>query len=117
MRIKLKTPILDYEGKEIPAKDDPTQSITYFDVFLNALNMGPQGEILTPEIKNKIYQISKKMYSSNEPHFTPEQLTIIKERVGKAYTPMVYGRVCDLIDGVEDDKEAETKTTDKPSVN
>lgn len=102
MKIKIKEPILDYEGKEIkqPPED---KTLTFFDVFINSLNSQMNGEPPLPaETKNKIYQISKKIYASDEPNFTPDQLLLIKERVGKAYAPMVYGKVCEIIDGVDD---------------
>lgn len=103
MKIKINASVLDYEGKEImaPGKEGE-KALTFFDVFINSLNgQTPNDAPLTAEKKNQIYQISKKIYSSSEPNFTPEQLTVIKERVGKSYAPMVYGKVCEVIDGTE----------------
>lgn len=112
MKIKLTDELTDYEGKPLTVPDDENtgakKSVTFFDVFINALNSQLQGEILTSEKKNQIYQISKKIYNSNEPNLTPEQLATIKERVGKIYAPLVYGKVCDRIDGVEETKQEAT---------
>lgn len=113
MKIKLKEAILDYENKpvEIPSpteeNPDKTKTLTYFDVFSSSLNSQVGNEIISAETKAKIYQISKKIYDSNEPNFTADQLLLIKERVGKAYSAMVYGKVCDLIDGIEEPKASE----------
>ncbi len=104
MKIKIRASVLDYEGKEIlvPEKEGGEKPLTFFEVFINSLNgQTPNEAPLTAEKKNQIYQISKKIYSSNEPNFTTEQLTLIKERVGKSYAPMIYGKVCDVIDGGE----------------
>src|SRR5690349_15651679 len=119
MKIKLQDPVTDYENKPIrvPDKEGKEETLTYFSVFINSLNSQAQGEHLTAEMKNKIYQISKKIYMSNEPNFTPDQLVIIKDRVGKTYAPMVYGKIVEVIDGT-DEAKAETKPADpKPSGN
>lgn len=115
MKINVKAAITDYEGKPVMipgAEEGKETELTYFDVFIQALNSQVGQEVLTAELKNKIYQISKKIYGSNEPNFTPDQLVIIKERVGKAYNAMVYGKVCDLIDGTDDEPKKEVKEPD-----
>lgn len=103
MRIKLDEPIRDYKGQPIKVSETSEEHFTYFDVFVNALNNQITGELLTAEEKNKMYQITRKMYSDKNPNFTTDQLTLLKERVGKIYPPLVYGRVCDLVDGREDE--------------
>lgn len=110
MKINLDAPVLDYEDKPIttpPDEEGATKPLTFFDVFVNALNgIGP-GEQLPAETKNKIYQITRKIYLNKEPNLTPDQLILIKERVGKAYAPVVVGRVIDLIDGTDDPKTSD----------
>lgn len=100
MKINLKALVLDYEGKPIKPADSE-EPIRYFEVFNQALNGNIPGEMLTAEVKSKIYQLTMKIYKEKdkEPNFTPEQLTLVKERVGKSYAPIIYGRICDLIDG------------------
>lgn len=112
MRIKLKQPVLNYENKPLTAQNS-SETMNFFDVFINALNGQLPNDILTAEVKNRIYQISKKIYKSDEPNFTTEELSLIKERVGKIYAPMIYGRVCDLIDGTGEPTEPKEE---KPSV-
>lgn len=120
MKIKLRDTITDYEGKPVTVPNEETGTktpLTYFDVFINSLNSQAPGEMpLTAEKKSQIYQISKKMYQSNEPNFTTNELSLIKERIGKTYAPMVYGKICDLFDGVEDGpkQEAATVAPDAP---
>lgn len=117
MRINLKQPVLDYEGKPITNPNPDTgkeEELTLFQVFVNALNGRIPNETLTAEMKAKIYQISKKIYDSKEPNFTPDQLIIIKDRVGKSYAPVVYGKVLEIIDGTDEPKQEEAKTAEAP---
>lgn len=110
MQINLKETIKDYDGTPLigPKEDKP---VTYFEVLEMALNRQVEREVITAERKNQLYQITKKLYSGNEVDFTPSQLEIIKERVGKVYGPLIYGRVLDLIDG----EEKTAKEADKPA--
>lgn len=109
MTINLKAPILDYENKPMQDKG-AEEPLNFLDVFINALNGQLPSEVFTAEVKNRIYQVSMKIYKSDEPNFTTEQLTLIKERVGKIYNPLVYGRVCDLIDGTGEPEQPKEET-------
>lgn len=109
MKIKIHEVVTDYEGKAITMPPDD-KALTYFDVFVNALNSQINAELIPAETKSKIYQLTKKLYSSNEPNLTTDQLTLIKERVGKGYAPMVYGKVCEVIDGTDEKDPQEVKT-------
>lgn len=122
MKINLKAGILDYEGKPIKIGGDEVpeeekEILTYFDVFVNALNGILPGEPVTGEIKNKIFQITKKIYANKEPNLTPDQCILIKERVGKAYAPVIVGRVNELIDGEAGSDESEKASPDQTPVN
>ena len=113
MRINLKNPIRDYEGKPIvPAGETAENPLTFFDVFAIALNTAHKEEHLTAEMKNKMYQITTKIYKDKNPNFTPDQLLLIKDRVGLVYSPLIYGRVCAIIDGTEEQEEGYTRAAD-----
>lgn len=102
MKINLRQVVLGYDDKPLTKGDkDNLEEVTYFDVFTTALAASFPNETLTAEKKNEIYQLTMKLYKEKEPNLTVNQLTLIKERVDKAYHALVYGRVCDLIDGVE----------------
>ena len=101
MKITTNQVLKDYEGKDIieeSAKGEK-RTITIRDVFSVALNTQTKDEVITAEEKAKVFQISTKLYTGNEVDLTVDQLSLIKERVGKIYNPLVYGRVCELIDG------------------
>lgn len=105
MKINLTQPILDYENKEIKEND---KIVDLRQIFIGALNnsvVGDDGraEVILAEDKAKIYQLSVKLYEANEVDLTIDDRSFIKERVGKLYTPIVYGRVCEILEG--DDKK------------
>lgn len=111
MKLLIETVIKDYEGADLiePEKEKP---LTYREVIINSLNAQIGNEQIPAELKNRIYQVTKKIYAGKEPDFTPAQLQLIKERVGKAYSPLVYGRLLDFIDG-ENRPEETTKDLSK----
>lgn len=96
MKLDINQKIKNYEGKDIV--DESKKPLSLKTIFVTALNSQLKTEILTAENKSKIYQLSLKIYQSKEPDFTVDDLAFIKERVGKFYNPLVYGRVCDIID-------------------
>ena len=95
MKIKVNIPILDYDKK--PIVDAQTKEpVTYRKVFANALNALQENETMTGDQKTRIYQISLKLYDSDEVDLTVDQMSLIKDRVAKFYTPLLFGRTCEL---------------------
>lgn len=101
MRIKLTESIKDYEGKEILQDDRPLDIRTVFVTALNSTSIDDHGrqEVVTAEQKSKIYRLSTALYKDKEMDISLDDRAFIKERVGKIYTPMVYGRVCEILEG------------------
>lgn len=96
MKIDVSSHLLDFKGEEI--LDDDKKSIEARTIIANALVSENNEHILTVEEKNKAFQIGLKLFSK-EPDFTVDQLAFIKERVGFFYNALVYGRICELIEG------------------
>lgn len=96
MRLKLNTPILDYEGNPIADGKSP---LTYQKVFAVALNTFGENDKPAPEQMAHIYALSIKLYGGNEVELSIEDAALIKERVGKTFNPLVYGRSIDLLEG------------------
>lgn len=113
MRINVLEVIKDYEGKDFTATienpnwkaGDPPQDrmkeepVTVRKICMTALNAVLDGEKQTGLEKTKIFQISSKLYGSSEVDFTEEQLEFVKERVGKVYNALCYGRICQILEG------------------
>ena len=104
MLIDLKATILSYKEKPIQTTDTNDQGVPeerdliIKDVFVTALNTIADNEVLTVEIKNKIFQLSTKMYKEDTVDLTVDDAAFIKTRVGKIYNALVYGRICEILD-------------------
>lgn len=101
MRVEITKVIPDYDGKPIKetARDGSEHDLTYREVFSTALNAGLPDEKILPEEKSRAYQITHKIFAGKDVSLTVDEAALIKERVGKIYNPLVYGRVCDELDG------------------
>ena len=103
MRIDVRQTIAGYDGQPILGGDGkPDQLRSYISTALN--NTLP-GEVMTPEVKNKAYELTIRVYANNELQLTSDQAALIKERVGLLYGPLVVGRIADILDG-NDEREA-----------
>ena len=104
MKILTSNPVIDYQNKEI--KNEKGEVITLREIISVALNSFIEGETLTSELKNKIYQISIKLWSKDELELTVDDAAFIKERAGKTLTALAFGRLVEVIE-LSADKKAE----------
>lgn len=97
MKVDLTASIKNFDGTDIVA-DDTKKPVTYLDVLGQILINSKQED--TAEIKSKLFQVCTKMYAgkAKEIDFTAEQIALIIERVGHFGTPLVVGRVKELLD-------------------
>ena len=101
MRINVKQPVLDYEGKPLMVNktnadgspvlgedhrpvQEPEQLRSYLALALNNTAQDEK-EVFTPEQKTKIYALTTKLYSKKEVDLTLDDRAFLKERVGKVY--------------------------------
>lgn len=103
MKIDAKQVIKNYEGEDLLLDNEGTKA-TLRAVLVRSANSVEQGEVMTAEDKSKAYQISNKLYASDEPNLTIDDMAFLKERVYKFFTPIVCGRVEEIFEG-----EAEKK--------
>ena len=91
MKLKIKTEVLDYEGKPIKVSD--TENLVWRTVVFNALNSVVPNEVLTGEQKARCYRITQKIYDSNEPDLTVEERSFVLERIEKVFnSPLICGK-------------------------
>lgn len=103
MKIDVTQTLKDYRGKPIKERKI---AIQLRNVISLAVNFSDQKHILTAEQKNKAFQISVKVWGKNKrPNLTVDDLAFIKERVGLVYSPLIYGRVCEIFDGKADEED------------
>lgn len=129
MRINVKQPILDYEGKPLKVnKMDESGSVVFDEnrhpVMISetarnymaaALNNSIREEVFTAEQKAQAYQLTRKLYARNEVDLTPNERYLIKERIEKhTYPPLICGRIIDILfpEEVVKDKPAEIPEED-----
>jgi len=106
MKLCLDNPVLDLRGEPI-TKNDQDWSIK--EAISDALMQQYDTEKLTGDMKLARYSLAMEIYKSNgEISLKAEQIVMIKEVSCLAYMPMIYGRICDLVDRNEEnngDKE------------
>lgn len=108
MKLNLDQPILDFDGKEMPQRKDSKDPMTLKYVFFTALSepsletnvRGEQiPENLNVDQKMKMYKLCSEVVKGGEIDFVVDDLTLMKERVGKIFiSPLIYGRVCEILD-------------------
>ena len=96
MKINTNIVIKDFNNK--PIKNEKGKEIIIRDIIAVALNMEDNDHRLTAEKKNQAFQIGIKLYEKNEVDLTVDQAAFIKERVGIFYSPLIYGRICELLE-------------------
>lgn len=96
--INFTTQLKELDGKPIViAKDMPP--LTLSDVCVNALETPlDTDKQMSGQEKFKLDQIARKIYNGKNIDLTVEEISTIKERVGKAYGPMIVGQVWKLLD-------------------
>lgn len=102
MKIKLKTTIKDYEGKVIqwPTGDaGAMEDVHYRKIINSALNTDVQGQVLTAEDKEQIYQISKKVWDSWTPDLTNVECAYIQKRGDDVLPAPLRRRLNDFLNG------------------
>jgi len=103
MKIDFSTPICDFDGKPLPlikeGKVVEDKTVTLATVCVEALNATfPDERELDGKEKFDRFMLASKVYSGGEIDLKVEDLAMIKKLVGKAYGPLVVGRVYELID-------------------
>lgn len=93
MKTKLDTPITDLDDKPFP--DGATLRTVLLGACLNTLRAD---ELMDAQQKVKLYLLSKKISEKGDAELTTDDVVLLKERVGKAYNPLVVGRVYEILD-------------------
>jgi len=101
MRRNFEQPILDLWGKPVKTNPDkPEDCLTLTTVVLNALLATYEDErTLTGKVKAERMQLALKINERpKETDITAEQMSMLKELIGKAYGPLIVGRAYELLE-------------------
>jgi hypothetical protein len=134
MRLNVKQHVLDYQGKPLVANKtnpdgspvldknhQPVQEPETLRAYLvTALNSKARTESEPTGVEESArrYQLSTKLYAKNEVDLTLNERSLLIARIGVMYgdVPLVYGRICDILEEREpqlpEDDEVVAKNLD-----
>lgn len=99
MKLNFSTPILDLEAKPIVAKDKP---VTLGSVVIEALMATFPDEANLPGAdKVKRFSLGMAVTKGGEQDISVDDVVLLKTLIGKAYGPLVVGRVYELIEAAD----------------
>ena len=97
MKINFQQEILGMDGK--PLKDEKDASLLLENIAVNALLAATQDDKADGVAKAKRFALAMKINNVTEPvEVTAEEITMIKDLVGKVYMTLVVGRAYDLLE-------------------
>lgn len=98
MKINVLQNIKGYDGADL---QENGKDITYRSVFATALNTFLPDENPSADLKAQAFAISNKLFVEGEAELSVTDAALIIERVGKIYSPLVFGRTKELLDSKE----------------
>ena len=107
MKIKVTAILTDWDGEELTyQKTDGEQPIplTLREVCKNALRTSLPGEQMGWAEKCDLWALGARIHDNDEPNLTAEEISMLKERIGKIYTPVVVGPAIIMLDPTKDSK-------------
>lgn len=119
MKINVAVKVLNLEGNAFKNGDNDQEDLTLKDVCIAGLSSTIPNENIDGAEKFKRYQLAQKIYSVDKfVTLTAEEVTKIKELVGKIYAIPVVGAVYNLLEKDETVKEdPPVDTSDEQSKN
>lgn len=100
MKINLDVEILDIRGRPIIIQGEE-EVLTLKDVCINAILLEGQDEKIEGKEKVRRYQLALKIKEGGVQNLSVEDLSLLKEKVGRMYTVLVAGQALPLLDGEE----------------
>lgn len=100
MKINFDAPIIDLAEK--PMNDEKGDPVTLATVTVQALLATLRGdEAMAGTAKAECGHLGMRLFPGGEQDLKAEQVTMIKERIGRAFTPLIVARAWALLDPVE----------------
>ena len=97
MKINVLQPLNDYEGKPLIENKKP---VLLRSVIISALNFtSKEAKQPTAEEKMELYQLSVKVWNTDEVDLTSEQISMIKKNTAEMFAPLVAGQTCLILEG------------------
>ena len=107
MKVNWDAKILNFAGDELKEDGKPVTLATLAcGVFMNVLRGDEQ---LSGDEKEKMFQIGMGATKGGIGEITTDQASVLKKRIGQAYTPLVVGRAFAIIEGKDEAEQPELK--------
>lgn len=98
MKIHVERTLKTIDGEDLKREDGAILSVR--EVMLNSLlSPFPDERNLSGEDKVKRYSIAMRIHKESEPDLNVEELTLIKQLVGKLYFPLIVGQMWEILEG------------------
>lgn len=115
MKINVKIPLVNYEGKEV--KDVEDRVVTLRKLIDMVINIPLKDEVATGELKNKVGQINRAIYGGNIVDLTETQRAYIIECSEKQprsiISAMMHDFIKDNLSDKVDDKNEDVKNQEE----
>ena len=97
MLIKVDTPLTTMDGKVMKDNDGQGNAVdaTVKMCMINALLSPVQNEKGLDKVKK--FDLAQRIYKTDEINLTAEEISLIKERVGDIFPPLVVGQIYELL--------------------
>lgn len=103
MKLSLNVEVKDFKGEVMFEDDSNKIALTVLKVCLSVLGRALDGDVkMKGEEKLKLFKLGMKLTDSGEVELSSEDIVLIKNRVNKIYSPIVYGRCCEVLEGSVD---------------
>jgi len=101
MLVKVNVPLKTLDGQVMKDNDGQGNAIdaTVKMVIVNAILAPVQKESGVDKVKK--FDLAQRIYKSDEVDLTAEEISLIKERVGESFPPIVVGQIWNLLEGKE----------------
>lgn len=98
MKIKPNTPLKTFNNEQMKSEGKP---VLLRNILINCLMMSDNQNLglkSTPEQKLRAYELGVEITNKEEVDLKAEDITFIKERLGKLYNPLVYGQIVEILE-------------------
>ncbi len=98
MKLNVAVCLIGFDGKDVIGEDQ--KPVHFRTVCINALMAQlEEDKNLSGEDKVNAYTLAQRIFNDDECDLTPEDLTLLKARVGKCYGPQIVGPAFQLLNG------------------
>lgn len=96
MKVDVTQIIRDLSGQPLAGKpEDATLRKVCLEVLMNTLR---GDESMSGAGKAQLYALGMRIHSEDHPDLSAEDLSLVKDRIGRAYAPLVVGQAYALLD-------------------